>query len=169
VANITAALELLVVDINGDTAQVVLNTVTDDAALISDLTAEVGNFATALAATTNGKIIRQRLSFLVDEAQLIVGTTPPNEAEYSKVETGARINFSNAEGSRGAITVPAPILANFSAAGNANTVNPTSTAMAALIAFVKANMADKGGNLLNLYQGGVRVSHHARRRPNRRV
>lgn len=168
-ASIPVSYDLQIVDINGDTASVTVNGYTDDAAMVSDVAANVGTIAGLVAACSNGKVIRQRISFLVDEAQLLVGTTPPNEAEYSKVETGARIQFSNAGGSRLSLTVPSPILANFSAAGNANTVNPTSTAMAALIAWIKANINDEAGNPLNLYQGGVRVSHHARRRPNRRV
>lgn len=161
--------ELQVVDINGDTAAVTFNSVAPDSFTVAEAVTEVNDFATLIAAVTNGKVIRQRFGILADEAQLLVGTTPPNEAEYSKVETGARIQFSNSDGARASLTVPAPILAVFSAAGNANTVNPTQAGMANLITFLKLNMLDDGGTPLNLYQGGVRVSRHARRRPNRRI
>lgn len=158
-----------IVDINGDTAETSYTANFNGTEVFSDLVTLQNEFATLLSAITNGKVIRQRFSVLVDEAQLLVGTTPPNEAEYSKVETGARLQFANAQGSRASLTVPAPILATFNAAGNANTVDPTQAGVAALIAFIKANSFDDGLNALNLYQGGVRVSHHARRRPNRRI
>lgn len=164
-----AKYNFLVVDINGDTALASFEAFFPPAGLGSDLQANSATIATALAAATNGKIIRRSVSLLLDEAQYIIGVSPPAEAEYSKVETGARLQFSNAAGTRAAFTVPAPKLSDFNGAGNANTVNPLDANMSALIVALESVLTDDEGTPVNLYQGGVKTGRHARRRPNRRV
>lgn len=168
-ADYRATLWLDIVDIDGDVAHSAINTVEGDAAVLSDIATNVGTFATDMAAVSNGKVIRQGATILFDEAQLIVGTTPPTDAIYPKVEDGARLQFSNAHGGRAALTIPAPKEAVFQTGGERNTVNSTQTNVATLITFFKATALDVGLNALNLYQGGVKVARHARRRPSRRV
>jgi len=158
-----------VVDVDGDVARVALNTFEGDTGTVADIATNSATFGTDLIALSNGKTIRRGATLLFDEAQLIVGTAPPTDAIYPKVEDGARLQFSNALGSRASITVPAPKEAVFKDEGERNTVDPTAAAVATFITFFKATAQDAGLNALNLYQGGVKVAKHARRRPSRRV
>jgi hypothetical protein len=158
-----------VVDIDGDVARTSVMTEVSDAGVVSDLVTNSGTLGTAIAAATNGKIIGEGVTILFLRAQLLVGTSPPADAIYPKVETGARFHFSNSNGSRASMTIPAPKETVFKTGGERNTVDPTATPSAGLIAAFESIASDVGGNPLNLYQGGVRTGKHARRRPSRRV
>lgn len=168
-ANFKTTLWVEIIDIDGDTARVSLNTMEGDTGILSDIATNTATLATNLAAVSNGKVVKQGVTVIFDEAQFLVGTTPPTDATYPKVEDGARLQFSNAEGSRASITIPAVRELAFNTPSDRNTVNPTQTAVKALIDFFKATALDSGLNALNLYQGGVKVARHARRRPNRKA
>ncbi len=88
-------------------------------------------------------------------------------AEYSTIEDGARLSFLNSQAGRGQMTIPAPVAAIFAAPPNESTVDPT-TAVSALITWYEANVSDQDA-LLNVYNGGVKVGRHARRRAQHRV
>jgi hypothetical protein len=158
-----------IVDIDGDVARTSVNTNVSDIGVVGDLDTNSNSLGTPLAAATNGKVIGRGCTILLDRAQLVVGSSPPADAIYPKVETGARLHFSNANGSRASWTVPAPKEAVFKTGGERNTVDPAATLSANLITAFEAVADDVGGNALNLYQGGVRTGKHARRRPSRRV
>jgi len=151
---------LEIVDVNGDTAHATMPINVSDAAVLSDLVTQSATFASDLIACSNGKVIRQRVSFLLDEAQYIIGTTPPSDNKYPSVTDGARIQFSNAGGSRSSLTIPAPLEAVFGA--GSMVVDPTQAQVAALLTFYKGLASDRAGNLFNLYKGGVKVGRGAR-------
>lgn len=158
-------------DINGDVAVMRFPTIiTDDTTTIAGQVVHLTALSTALGAPgviTNGKVIRRGLSIIVDEAQL-AGGTPALDAEFPSVADKALLSFGNAQGSRLQVAVPAPIEAIFHAPPADDTVDPAS-AVSALIAAVEAQAADVGGNLLNLYESGVRRKSRARRRKQHRL
>lgn len=156
-----------IVDVNGDTANVTLESSESDMGVVGDIVTNANTFGAALIAASNGKIIKQSWSFVILEAHLIVGTTPPTNAEYSSVTDGARLTFSNSLGERSALTVPAPKESDFGA--SSNVVDSTNTNVAALIAAYIALATDASNNPINLYQGGIKVGRRARRRRNARV
>lgn len=161
-ANYPAEYLFTIVDVNGDQANVRIHTLQADTRTFAQMVTTTNTLATALIACSNGKIIRQGFSVLVNEAQLIVGTTPPTDAEYSSVTDGARLQFANALGERGSLTIPAPLEADFGAASNV--VDPTNANVAALIALLQTDMVGDSGTALNLYKGGIKVGRRARRR-----
>jgi hypothetical protein len=156
-------LECEIVDINGDHAECSMPISLAHDATTDTVTGLLGTFAGLVAAATNGKIIKQSYSVLFSKAQLIVGTAPPNNAEYSSVTDGARMQFANTDGSRGALTIPAPLEALFGV--SSNVIDSTQAQVAPLIAFYVANAhATASGPLLNLYKGGVKTGKGTRRR-----
>lgn len=161
-ANYTGYYEYEFVDINGDTANVRVPFFTGDARTVAQMATTANAIGAALDACTNAKAVRVGFSFLIVEAQLIVGTTPPNNAEYSSVTDGARLQFANGVGSRTSLTVPAPLESDFGA--SSNVVDSTNANVAALIAEIQIAASDKGGNVFNLYKGGIKVGRRARRR-----
>jgi hypothetical protein len=158
-------------DINGDVAIMrIPSVISDDTASIANQVTIIDALVTALGAPgtiTNGKVIRSSFSFVRNEAQL-AGGTPALDAEFPSVADKARLQFTNAQGSRLVVAVPAPIEAIFHAPPADDTVDPAS-AVSALIAVVEANAHDIGSNVLNLYQGGVRQKSRARRRKQHRL
>jgi hypothetical protein len=80
------------------------------------------------------------------------------------VTDGAKLSFSGASGESRSITIPAPLLSDFLT--GTNTVNPGDANISALIAQVEG-MNDEGLTV-NLYEGGVKVGRHSRRRPARK-
>lgn len=151
-----------IVDVNGDVATTRMPFQAVDAGTVAGLHTGATNFGAALLACSNGKGIKTSMTILYDEAQLIVGTTPPTNAEYSSVTDGARLQFSNNTGERSSLTIPAPLESDFGAASNV--VDPTDANVAALIAFWQANAADPAGVHYNLYKGGIKVGRRARSR-----
>ena len=151
-----------VVDVNGDTALVEANFSHADTVTIAQLATDVGNLATAVAQASNGKITRQSVKLLINEAQFIVGTAPPTNASYPSVTDGARFQFADGAGERASLTIPAPIEALFGA--GSNVIDSTQTNSAAVIAYATANLTDLAGTALNLYKGGIKVGKRARRR-----
>jgi len=152
-----------VTDINGDTATLRIPVPLPDTTTIANLATELGVFEPLIAALTNGKITRQGFSVLVNEAQFLVGTTPPVDAEYSSVTDGAKLQFASGNGDRASVTIPAPIEAMFGA--NSNVVDSTQTDTAAFIAQYKTSAGtEPGPTVLNLYKGGIKVGKRARRR-----
>lgn len=164
-ANLTVELAVQVTDVNGDTALVRLQQVVADSATLAAIATNVGNMATALAACTNGKVTSQSYSVVVNKAQISAGTAPPPaNATYPSVTDGARLSFGNSAGEKRLITVPAPLLTDFKP--NSNTVNPSDANIAALISFVESQQDFDGTT--NLYEGGVKTAHHARKRATRK-
>lgn len=157
-----AELILDIVDVNGDIAQARLPVAPSTAGTLSGLAADVGTWAGLVTSISNGKVIRQSFSVLVDEAQFIVGTAPPTDAPYPTVTDGARMNFANNTGARMATTVPAPVEAVFGT--HSNVVDPTVSAVAAFITGVEGLASDRAGNFFNLYKGGIKVGRRARKR-----
>jgi hypothetical protein len=161
-ANYPARYTIEVVDVNGDVAITTMPTLHGDANTVAQMATESGLFNTALAATTNSKVIKRSVTILFDEAQLVVGSSPPNNAEYSSVTDGARLQFSNNLGERYSMTVPAPLESDFGT--SSNVVNSADTNVAALISFIISHATNQAGTLFNLYKGGIKVGRRARRR-----
>ncbi len=161
-ANYTFEYTYEYVDVNGDIATMRIPSFTGDSRTLAQLATTSAAIGTAINACTNGKAIRTGVSVLFIEAQLIVGTAPPTNAEYSSVTDGARLQFANGVGSRMSLTIPAPLESDFG--GTSNVVDSTGANIGALIAIIEADAADKGGNLFNLYKGGIKVGRRARRR-----
>jgi hypothetical protein len=161
-ANYRGRYEFQVVDINGDTAQVSLPIFVPDTTTVASMVTGMGVLVTDIAALTNGKVTRQGLSLFINEAQYIVGTAPPNNAEYSSVTDGAKLSFADGGGDRMSVTIPAPVEAVFGA--NSNVVDSTVSAVATFISDVAAHCFASSGGAFNLYKGGVKVGKHSRRR-----
>lgn len=161
-ANFNAKYTVEIVDVNGDHSITTMPVLHADTTTVAQMQTDSAGFGGAVIACSNGKVIKRSVTLLFDEAQLIVGTTPPTDAEYSSVTDGARLQFSNAEGQRYSLTVPAPLETDFGAASNV--VDSTDTNVAALIAFIVAHATSPANFLFNLYKGGVKVGKGARRR-----
>ena len=151
-----------ITDINGDVAEVSFPTREPDTTTLAAMQTGLAALATDLAAVTNGKVTRTSFRFLTNEAQYLVGTAPPNNAEYSSVTDGAKLNFADGSGERMSITIPAPLEAIFGA--SSNVVDSTEADIAALIAQVAASCISPNGVTYNLYKGGVKTGKHSRRR-----
>lgn len=151
-----------VTDILGDVAEVSVPVNNPDTTTVAMLATNAGAVATAVAQATNGKVTRQSVRILFNEAQYLVGTAPPTDAEYSSVTDGARFNFATGAGNRSALTIPAPIEALFGA--NSNVIDSTQANAAAVIAMFATDSSDETGVQFNLYKGGKKVGHGTRRR-----
>ena len=151
-----------VTDILGDVANVSLPDFLADTTTLADIATALALFEPEIAALTNGKVTRQGIHVLVNEAQYIVGTAPPNNAEYSSVTDGARIQIADGLGERSSFTIPAPIAGVFGT--NSNVVDSTQAGVAALLASIAITLKSTSGNFYNLYKGGVKVGRGARRR-----
>jgi len=149
-----------VVDINGDVAVVRVRRNDGDARTLAQLATTNAALEAGLAAMTNGKVIRQGVNVLFNEAQFLVGTTPPVNAEFSTVTDGAKFSFANGNGERTSTTIPAPIEALFGA--NSNVIDSTQTQAAAWIALIAADSNAPSGAAYNLYKGGIKVGKRAR-------
>lgn len=156
-----------VVDVNGDVANVSFPDFLIDTATVAALHTVSANLLGVLAASTNGKIIRQGVSILFNEAQYLVGTAPPTNAEYSSVTDGAKLNFADGLGDRISVTIPAPIEALFGT--DSNVVDSTEAQVLAFIAAVANDCHDPAGGTYNLYKGGAKVGRHIRRRVTRLI
>lgn len=156
-----------VVDFNGDVAHVSFPDRLSDAETFAMAAGNVATFAADLAAATNGKIIRQSFAVLINEAQYLVGTAPPTNAEYSSVTDGAKLSFSDGAGERMAFTIPAPLEAVFGA--SSNVVDSTHNPPSALITDVETICHSPNGVLYNLYQGGAKTGRRYRRRVTRKI
>lgn len=153
---------LQVTDINGDTAEVSFPDYLADTTTVANLATAMALLEPEVAAITNGKITRQSVRILFNEAQYIVGTAPPTDAEYSSVTDGARIQIADGLGERSSFTIPAPIEAVFGA--NSNVVDSTQVGVAALLASIAVTLKSTSGNFYNLYKGGIKTGRRARRR-----
>jgi hypothetical protein len=160
-ANFTLEFGFQITDVNGDTAQVRIQQVVADTQTLAVLKTTSDNINAVLAPLTNGKVTSRTVTVIQDKAQISAGTAPPPaDATYPSVTDGARLAFQNANGERRAVTVPAVIEAAFKP--NSTTVDPSQTDVAAFIALVEGITDFDGAT--NLYAGGVKVAHHARRR-----
>lgn len=152
-----------VTDVNGDVATVRFPSNGPDTLTLAVLATDLATLATDLSAATNGKITRQGLSVRFSESAMVVGTSPPTNAEYSSVTDGARMQFATADGQRTSLTIPAPIEALFGA--SSNVVDSTNAHASALIADVATNcVPPSGSGTYNLYKGGIKVGKRARLR-----
>ena len=158
---------LQLTDANGNRAQMsVPGGTVSDATTMAQLATDMASLITALGAPgtiTNAKVTSQTVSFLISKAN----PTGAVDAEYSGVEDGARMNFLNSVGGKGILTVPAPIAAVFASVPNEDTVD-TGGPVAPLITWYEAH-AQGNGAALNIYNGGVKIGRHARRRAQHRV
>lgn len=159
--------KIQVTDINGDVAEVTFPDHLIDTTTVATLAAAMANLVTALTPATNGKITRQSVAILFNEAQFLVGSSPPANAEYSSVTDGAKFNFADGAGERSAVTIPAPIEALFGA--SSNVVDSTQAQAAAFIAEFEGQCHSQAGVLFNLYKGGVKTGRHSRRRVTRLI
>jgi len=158
---------LQVTDINGDVATVKVPSFHPDTTTLAAVATLLGTFATDIQALTQGKITRQSFGMLVNEAQFLVGTTPPFNLEYSSVTDGAHLSYASGQGERMALTVPAPLESIFGA--NSNVVDSTNANVATLSADIAAHAASPANHNYNLYKGGVKVGKHSRRRATRLI
>lgn len=159
-ASFDAHYTLEYVDVNGDTATVRMPFQAGDAGTIAGIHTNGSALQAVVDACTNAKNISLSVTVLFNKAHLIVGTTPPNDAEYSSVTDGARLQFGNSLGERNSVTIPAPLESDFGA--SSNVVDSTDANVAALIAFWQANAANPSNTLFNLYSGGIKVGRRAR-------
>lgn len=149
-----------IVDVNGDIASLEVPSVQPDTRTLAQAQSTNALLAAALTACSNGKVTRRGYSVMFDEAQYIVGTAPPTNAEYSSVTDGARLQFSNNLAERYALTVPAPLESVFGA--STNIVDSTNANVAALIALIQTAASGASATLFNLYKGGTKVGRGAR-------
>lgn len=162
-ANYRITYHLTLGDIDGNIAETSFSATSADSTTVAALATKVGTFATDVQTCSNAKVLVQRVSILINEAQILPGSTPPTDAVYPTVTDGARLNFSNSDGAKASLTVPAPTETTFLPAPQRNYVDPAGDA-SALIALIKSSATDPAVNYLNLYQGGVKVGKGARRR-----
>jgi hypothetical protein len=130
----------------------------DDATTMAQLATDSDTIGTPLQAASNAKVVQRSVTFLRDAAQG-VGT----DAEFPLVSQKAVFHFSNAQGSRASLSVPAPKEAMFKAPPADDIIDPAQALSAALITAVESVATDEGLNSLNLFQGGA-LSSHARSR-----
>lgn len=152
-----------VTDINGDTANFSFPTNVPDTATLAGLATDVLAIEALLVPLTNGKVTNAGFTVLQGKSAIVVGTTPPNNAEYSSVTDGAKLQFASNDGQKTACTIPAPLEHVFGA--SSNVVDSTQTDVAALIAYIEANATTPTGtNQYAFYKGGIKVGKRARRR-----
>lgn len=157
--------DIQITDVNGDSATTRLRSLYPDTTTIAGLATTAAANVGVVAACTNGKVTSSAIYILFNKSQISAGTAPPPaSATYPSVTDGARLSFSNSNGLGRNVTIPAPLLTDFVA--GTNTVNPGDTNVSALITQVIA-LADIDGST-NLYEGGVKVGRHSRRRPARK-
>jgi hypothetical protein len=165
VANYDTIYHVQITDVNGDSATVSLRQNLADTSTIVAIKALADALTAAIAACTNGKVTSESYTVLLNKAQISSGTAPPPASSvYPSVTDGAKLSFSGASGESRSITIPAPLLSDFLT--GTNTVNPGDANISALIAQVEG-MNDEGLTV-NLYEGGVKVGRHSRRRPARK-
>jgi|SRR5579862_800729 len=166
-ANYHTEIVATLTDANGQRANMSFDTgLNPDTTTLATLATQANGFLTALGAPgtiTNAKVTSLRVSFLLEKAS----PSGAVDAEYSLVTDGARLSFLNSQAGRGSTTIPAPISGIFAATPNEDTVDPSS-AVSTFIAWYEANVAANNA-LLNVYNGGVKVGRHARRRAQHRV
>lgn len=159
---------LEVVDVNGDHSLVSYPTTADDATTtLANLETASTNFAAAVAACTNSLVVKRSFSMLLDEAHLVVGSSPPNNAIWPSVTDGARLTFKNNKGERFSLTIPAPLATDFGA--GSNVVDSTDPNIDALITLLQVQAMNPNGTAYNLYDGGAKTGKRARRRRNNLV
>jgi hypothetical protein len=165
VANFTVRYKIQLTDVNGDTATVTATSVNADTATLAGLNSTATTLAGDIGACSNAKVTSVLADVLFLKAHISAGTAPPPaDAVYPSVTDGAHLFFNNSAGEGRSITVPAPLESDFIA--GTNTVDPADTNVAALITTMES-LSDFSG-ATNLYQGGVKTAHHARRRATRK-
>jgi hypothetical protein len=166
-ANYETRFVLTLTDANGNSAKMEAPSgLISDATTMAQLATGINGMITAVGAPgtiTNAKVTSAVVTILIEKAN----ATGAVDAQFSGVEDGARLNFLNSSGGRGSSTIPAPIPAVFGAAPNQDVVDPAGAA-AAYIAWYTAHVNDQTA-LLNVYNGGVKVGHHSRKRAQRKV
>lgn len=147
-------------DVDGQNANIRLNfDSNNDTGTLASVKTISDAFNPLLAAVTNGKIVQRSAVLLIDEAQG-VGT----DAEFPLVSQKAVLHFSNAQGSRATLSIPAPKEAIFKAPPSDDIVDPAQADVAALITLFQTDSSDVGNFALNLFQGGALSSRHRSRR-----
>jgi len=154
-----------ITDVNGDSAQMRIKSFAPDTTTIASLVTNSSTLNGLIAPLTNGKVTARGVTLTVDKAQISSATAPPPaDAVYPSVTDGARMNFSNNIGARRVVVVPAPVESVFKT--DTNTVNPDQSDVAAFIAEIIALGEDPAAT--NLYEGGVKIGRHARKRATRK-
>lgn len=85
-----------------------------------------------------------------------IGVTTPGTTTYFLTTDVAVLVFATVPGGTVRVVVPGPLESMFGADGN--TVDPTSTPAADIIAAVIGSLADSGGNVVTAYVSGVKSS-----------
>jgi len=108
--------------------------------------------ATAVAAATNGKIVRQSLVYEFNLAQRPTGSP----ALYPNVNQRASMHFGRGDGERMAMSVAAPKSSIFVASppDQGLVVDPTNSLVLAIIAAVEAMASRGSSSLFNEFNGG---------------
>jgi len=164
-ASFPSELEYQITDVNGDSALMRLTTLYPDTTTLSGLASTLSATGALIAACTNGKVTSVGFRFTQLKAQISAGTAPPpSNATYPSVTDGARLTCANSAGGRRVDVIPAPLQTDFVA--GTNTVDPGDANISALIAQIEA-LSDLDGST-NLYEGGVKVGRHSRRKPARK-
>lgn len=163
-SQISAVLE--VQDVNGYTA------ITKVPMWLADISADAGDaggnyaliqaLATAVAAATNGKIVRQAMTYEFNLAQRPTGSP----ALYPNVNQRASMHFSTGFGERMAMSIPAPKASIFvtTPPDEGLVVDPANSLVLAVIAAVTSMSARGSNTLFNEFNGGQLIGGKPRKR-----
>lgn len=151
-------------DVDGSAATITVHQgAVSDATTVAVLATNSDTINATIPGITNAKVTKRTVSFDRDEAQG-VGV----DAEFPLVSQKATLQFGNAAGSNGRLSIPAPLESIFRAPPSDDIVDPGSAGIVALLAALTGGgglIRDAAGNTLNLFLGG---SLSSRRRTRRR-
>lgn len=160
-ANYLGAYVVQLTDVNGDSATATIDVEYADSITLSSIASTTAAVAGYFAACSNAKVTAQGFRVGFVKAQISAATAPPPaNAVYPSVTDGAQLTFADSAGNKRKVTIPAPLLTDFKT--NSNVVNPVDTNIAALIAGIET-LPELGGTP-NVYEGGIKTAHHARKR-----
>lgn len=168
-ANYRTFLNITLLDAQGNIARQRIDLgLLPDSDTVAGLATDMAGYITALGApgvVTNAKVLEQSVTVLLSKSQA-GGSGPALDAEFTSVADAARLQFANSAGDRASLSIPAPIPTVFGTLPLENVVDPAGAA-APVIAWMIAHAG--GPALLNLYEGGVKISRRAPVRAQRRV
>ena len=166
-ADYAVAHTLTLTDANGDTAKMKIDQgLVVDSTTVAQLISQTDALITALGAPgviTNAKVTSATITILKEKAS----PTGALNSEYSSVTDGARLNFVSSGTNKWVTTIPAPVPACFGATPNEEVVDPTGPLAAWITAFESVVLGIGVAN--PVYNGGVKVGRHARRRAQHKV
>jgi hypothetical protein len=177
VANLNVTHTLTFQDANGGKASTDLHTTHPDTATLADLHTESNDIAAIYGAPgaangiSNAKLVGRTFTVQVDKAQLAGGTQPVTDKAYPLVQVQAQLNFADAMGARGRVSIPAPVDENvFGPPPGDDLVDvglelpSANVSVAKLANWCTQHLTSADGAVLNLYQGGAIKGGKIRRR-----